>query len=78
MVAIAGGISGLRPIITASLALLSCSIWNLIWISMGYLLGDNWEIVKVKMSSILIKYNLSVILLCFGFLFLFILKRFFR
>lgn len=42
-----------------SLSLVSASIWNIIWIMIGYTLGDNWEIVKQKVAHILQRYNLA-------------------
>jgi membrane protein DedA with SNARE-associated domain len=38
----------------------SAAVWNIIWIHTGYLLGNNWETVKKKMSGILATYNISV------------------
>jgi membrane protein DedA with SNARE-associated domain len=78
VIALAGGISRLHPMASALLALLSCAIWNFAWISMGYVLGNNWEIVKLKLSSILMKYNLSIILLFSVLLIFYILKRYFQ
>lgn len=61
VISVAGGISRLKPIWVAILALLSCAVWNLIWIFMGYVLGTNWETVKTKMSAIMVRYNIAVI-----------------
>ncbi|MEE9612056.1 MAG: DedA family protein [Desulfatiglandales bacterium] len=61
VISVAGGISRLKPIWVAILALLSCAVWNLIWIFMGYVLGTNWETVKAKMSVIMVRYNIAVI-----------------
>ena len=60
-ISIAGGITGLRVLWVTILALLSSSAWNLIWISIGYVLGTNWETVREKMSDIMASYNFSVL-----------------
>ncbi len=61
-ISIASGISGLRLFLVALLALLSCAVWNLIWIFMGYSMGSNWETIKETMSTIMMRYNAAVIL----------------
>jgi len=74
-IAVAGGVSKLGIVKVAFLALISCSVWNLIWIWVGYSLGANWETVRGKMSSILVHYNVAVAVLiglAVGFL---LLKR---
>ncbi|MFH1490582.1 MAG: DedA family protein, partial [Pseudomonadota bacterium] len=58
------------------LALLSGALWNLIWMLMGYTLGNNWEKVTERISEIMIRYNLAVLLLIsMVVLFVFIRKR---
>ncbi|MBN2060047.1 MAG: DedA family protein [Deltaproteobacteria bacterium] len=78
VIAIVSGISILRPRITVLLALVSCAVWNLIWMSIGFMLGNNWEIVKPRLSSILMKYNMSIIVMGSVLLFLYILRKFLR
>jgi len=63
IISLAGGISKLGTFRVALLALISASAWNLIWIAIGYSLGNNWETVKEKMGTILFQYNLSFLLL---------------
>jgi membrane protein DedA with SNARE-associated domain len=74
-IAVAGGISRLGIIRVVFLALISCSVWNLIWIWVGYSLGTNWDTVKEKMSSILVHYNITVAALMGGVVGFFLLKR---
>jgi membrane protein DedA with SNARE-associated domain len=62
-IAVAGGISRLRGILVAVLALLSCAVWNLLWIFMGYYLGANWKMVEAKLSAIMLRYNIIVLAL---------------
>ncbi len=61
VISLAGGISGLRVMRVAVLALLSCAIWNMIWILLGYILGTNWEVFEARASAILTRYNMIVI-----------------
>jgi len=74
-ISVAGGISGLKPIRVCILALASCGVWNLIWISMGYLLGNNWEIVETRLSVILARYNLAILLLFVIFIIFLVVRR---
>lgn len=62
-ISVASGISGLRAVWVTVLAFLSCGIWNLIWILMGYLLGTNWELARAKMSAMMVKYNITIAVL---------------
>ena len=38
---------------------ISASIWNLIWIQAGFLLGNNWQLVKEKIIIIIQRYNMA-------------------
>jgi membrane protein DedA with SNARE-associated domain len=75
VISISGGISGLATVWVTLLALVSCSVYNLIWIYFGHLLGSNWETAKDRMAHILTRYNVAV-LVVLGLLVLgFLLKR---
>jgi membrane protein DedA with SNARE-associated domain len=63
VISIAGGISKLRAFKVAWLALISASVWNLIWISFGYMLGNNWETARDKLSYFLVRYNFAILIL---------------
>lgn len=63
IISLAGGISNLGTFRVALLALISASAWNLIWIAIGYSLGNNWGTVKEKMGYILFQYNISFLIL---------------
>ena len=78
VISIAGGISGLRIFRVAFLALISCSVWNLMWIALGYMLGSNWETVRDKMSQIMVRYNLAIVVLFSAVMLVFIVIRWFR
>ncbi len=57
---IVSGISKLSIWTVTLLALVSAAVWNGVWIWIGYLLGNNWEIVKERASDILNTYNFTV------------------
>ena len=78
VISIAGGISGLRVLGVALLALISCTLWNLIWIAFGYMLGSNWETVRERMSQIMARYNLAIAALFCAVALIFILKWWFK
>lgn len=63
IISLAGGISHLSLLRVALLALISAGAWNLIWIAIGYSLGNNWETVKGKMGHILFQYNVIFLVL---------------
>ncbi|MDY6934392.1 MAG: DedA family protein [Spirochaetota bacterium] len=60
VISIVSGFSKLKTIKVSLYALISSSIWNLIWIHTGFLLGDNWEIVRGKIGKILNNYNIVI------------------
>jgi len=57
-ISVAGGISKLQTIPVGILAFLSCAVWNLIWILLGYELGSNWEIFYERLSGIIVRYHI--------------------
>ncbi|HON78708.1 MAG TPA: DedA family protein [Spirochaetota bacterium] len=59
VISIVSGISLLSPVKVFLYALVSASVWNLIWIQAGYTLGNNWETVKNKLAEILRSYNIA-------------------
>ncbi len=79
VISLAGGISGLKVTRVIILALLSCGVWNMIWIMLGYGLGTNWDTFEAKMSGILMRYNITILIL-FGLFILSIIiwKKFSR
>ncbi len=74
VISIAGGISRLKTHRVLLLALISCSIWNLIWIFFGYMMGSNWDVARDQMARIMGRYNLAVVIL-FGVVALFFVVR---
>lgn len=62
-ISLAAGISGLKTVWVGLLALVSCGVWNLGWILMGYVVGTNWERAKSTFAALMFKYNATVIVL---------------
>jgi membrane protein DedA with SNARE-associated domain len=60
VIAVVAGISRLRPIRVSVFALLSCLVWNALWISGGYILGTNWDAMRERLSIIMMRYNTAV------------------
>jgi len=75
VISITAGISRLNILKTITLALVSCIFWNLIWISMGYLLGDNWETIEARLSYIFMRYNFSVLILIIAIVIFFMIQK---
>ena len=63
VISVSGGISNLRAWRVGLLALVSASAWNLIWIVLGYVLGNNWAKAKDHLSHIMGRYNAAVLAL---------------
>ena len=61
VISLVSGISLLNPLRVTLLALVSAAVWNLIWIQAGFLLGNNWTVVRTKTESLLRTYNISVL-----------------
>ena len=74
IISLAGGISNLGVFRVALLALISAGAWNLIWIAIGYSLGNNWETVKEKMGHILFQYNISFLIIAAFVVLIFLLR----
>jgi membrane protein DedA with SNARE-associated domain len=60
VISIAGGLAQLRAAVVGILALISCAVWNLIWIVAGYGLGAHWEVVEERLAAIMLKYNAAI------------------
>jgi len=74
VISLSGGISGLRTLRVMFLAFLSACAWNLIWMSLGYVLGTNWETVRNRIVQILTYYNIAILILL-GLIILFFLAK---
>jgi membrane protein DedA with SNARE-associated domain len=77
VISIVSGISELNTTRVFFYSLISASVWNLIWIHTGYLLGHKWHIVKENFSDIMWKYNIiaGIIILLIIIIF-FIIRKF--
>jgi membrane protein DedA with SNARE-associated domain len=75
VISLVSGMSQLSAPRVLIFSLISASVWNLIWIHTGYLLGTNWEQMKEHMTSLIQKYNIGMgILLTIGILAYFIYR----
>jgi len=61
VISVAGGLSTLRPVPVALLALVSAGLWNLIWMGVGYGLGTQWEQVRAAVGHIMRTYQLALL-----------------
>ena len=77
-ISVAGGISELRRSRVMILALLSCAVWNLLWIFLGYSLGVHWEIVRTRITAVMLRYNAAVAILLCLILAFFIIRKIYR
>ena len=78
VISVSVGISGLSGIKVTILALMSCAVWNLIWTLLGYVLGSNWEAFKMKMSAIMMRYNLGILFFFCLFVLFITIRRLYR
>lgn len=67
VISLVSGITMLNTVKVLIFSIISASIWNLMWIHTGYLLGENWDIVKERIGNLLRGYNIiaSVIMVIF-------------
>jgi membrane protein DedA with SNARE-associated domain len=59
VISLVSGITRLNLWFVLLLATVSASVWNLIWIQVGFLLGNNWQTVKEQAGLILKRYNIA-------------------
>lgn len=59
VISVVSGISELNTYKVILFSFISASVWNLIWIHTGFLLGTNWDIVKEKFTIIIMEYNIA-------------------
>ena len=74
-ISLAAGITGFKTAWVVLLALLSCGVWNLGWILMGYVVGSNWELAKDTFTTLMFKYNVAVFALLALVIILFIIRK---
>lgn len=78
VISVAGGISKLKTSPVSVLALLSCAVWNLIWILLGYVLGTNWVIFNARFSRIIVKYNMALLIALVLLIIIFLTRKKYR
>ena len=74
-ISVAAGISAFKMSKVFLLALISCSIWNFLWMLLGHFLGNNWEMVEDRISRIIAQYNITIFILFISFVLFMIIKR---
>ena len=78
VISLTGGMTRLNVTKVGVLALISCAVWNFIWTLLGYVLGSNWELFKVKMFAIMLRYNIAIIILFVLAIGIFILRQLYK
>ena len=78
VISIVSGISELNPGRVFILSLVSALVWNLIWIHIGYTLGNNWDVVRSEAARLMKHYNLAAGILLLCTVVFFLLRRKFR
>lgn len=59
VISLVSGMARLNLWYVLLLSLISASIWNLIWIQVGFVLGNNWQTVKEQAGILLKRYNMA-------------------
>lgn len=60
VISLVSGITRLNLLKVLLLSLASASVWNLIWIQIGFILGNNWEVVREKAGLLIGRYNIAM------------------
>lgn len=60
VISLVSGITRLNLLKVMLLALASASVWNLIWIQIGFVLGNNWQVVREKAGILIGRYNIAM------------------
>jgi membrane protein DedA with SNARE-associated domain len=75
-ISVAGGILRLKWSLVTLLAFVSCAVWNLIWLILGFELGNNWETIEARLSSLQMKYNIFILIIfCLVIVAVFVIKK---
>ncbi len=74
-ISLAAGLSSFKLGRVTFLALVSCGVWNLGWILMGYIVGTNWEVAKSAFTTLMFKYNVTFFALLALLVVLFIIRK---
>lgn len=78
IVPLIAGIAELNFLKVLYCALGSALAWNIIWITVGFMLGSKWEIVRVKMKSIMGTYNTVILFVLIGFVVILLIRKFIK
>jgi membrane protein DedA with SNARE-associated domain len=58
LVSISAGFLRMKSVPVLVMSFISAAVWNLIWISAGYSLGNNWHEVSTRAKELAIRYNI--------------------
>ncbi|MBP7734542.1 MAG: DedA family protein [Spirochaetes bacterium] len=58
VISLVSGITRLNMLKVLLLSVISAAVWNLIWIKIGFMLGNNWQTVREKAGSLIEGYNI--------------------
>jgi membrane protein DedA with SNARE-associated domain len=59
VISLVSGITQLNLLKVFILSIVSASIWNLLWIHIGFLLGNNWHSVRHRAEHLIRQYNIA-------------------
>jgi membrane protein DedA with SNARE-associated domain len=59
VISLVSGITRLNLLKVFILSIVSASIWNILWIQVGFLLGNNWHTVRHRAGHLIQSYNIA-------------------
>lgn len=59
VISLVSGLARLDPVKIFFFSLISACVWNLIWIQTGFLLGNNWDMVRDRAGDLIRNYNIG-------------------
>jgi membrane protein DedA with SNARE-associated domain len=74
VISITAGISGLNTLKVLIISLISGALWNIMWIFMGFTVGNKWNVVEQDISYIFTSYNMAIYILLFLFILFWIIR----
>ena len=75
VISITSGILRLNSLKVLLFSLISCALWNILCISLGYILGNNWDMVRTRIAVIFARYNLALLILFLVFILFLIIRK---
>lgn len=78
VISIVAGVSMLPVFKVFIYSLISASLWNLIWIQAGFVMGTKWELVKLKIEDMMRTYNIAVAIILSTCIIIFVIYRIYK